>query len=1118
MGVSTFEGIAHLGTPEVVTYKIDGEQTGVYVHDGHVELVSRHGKVRTDLPVIKELEAMLVHVKEALFIGELYVVDNSGAAIPYPKAISTLRNPKGPEDESRIRIYMVDIADIAGHQYNSYGETVAVLDEYFKGGSLVSPVITIPKEMIEKAWNNEVLTNHYEGFVIHYAGGKVYKVKPIISFDLAVVFVELSANLQDQAGALGLAFMDPSGAYRMAGRVGTGFSSEARTAWLEWAKSRLIRQTGPVLWAKPEIVVEVVAKGANIRLTDCYDKDMNPIGERMSGVLREPSFRDIREDKSIAPEDLRLEQIPGWEGDIKTTASYPVHPDTVIVPPNEWHQQGIDEKAIWEHYDNVADKMVPLLKGYEIIVKAITPAGPVLIRHDPKTHGFIKIDSREDFDRWNNGRNVEFHRALGPETRLAWIDLDPRKDYPKEEMMRAIDYIKEHIYDIMEPVSIDVVYSGGRGYHVYFNLKEPMPVNEARSSLYGWLNAQVVPNFKKTSTGIIKGDDEMRFDVTTLKNTGSLRCPYSLNASTGKVAMPERKDIEKQASFDKISYIVHMPGHKNSKGESAPYVIKSHETDKIIGSYKNRGAAEHALKMMRVFKHKANLISDTVADIDKYVNDALIDLYSYLIKLDAGAPAFIYAITNLAKTISRLINERRLGAVSTWLIIPFLKMAWDAHKSGDPIPSINAIIESQMRIGSLTPKNIKFEFDPNSTQNEGRFRLRDPKDFDKDSFKRWTEWAGVKPVEGIGYVVGEIDGKKVLQAIRFNRAKFNEESAGKFWQKVKDMPGFEKHWVWERKATYVGTVGFNNHKWDGSFYPAEIKENERLKYYAMHFPVVEINATANSIPRRDVFERWASQVGHDFKFVFRVTYNKDIKDNMELLARRAFDTIGAHRFGAVCITIPSEAPYYSGAVEALFKSIPKFKYALDIRSEGWLNTEVLAVVTSYGGTIVRDHLLGGIINSDWEYIRLPVVASLKAAGLSTNMNVFSSVLTPLPEEKNETFIFTKDEVNDQEADIASAPGKAKKLIQLLKAREPSKIIDLRKELGPNGPDTYEGRNNAPTKSADTEDIDGPLFERKKSTVNEGPDIQDELTQDTAWVDCVDKNNGLSEPAEKKHLR
>ena len=121
MGVSTFEGIAHLGTPEVVTYKIDGEQTGVYVHDGHVELVSRHGKVRTDLPVIKELEAMLVHVKEALFIGELYVVDNSGAAIPYPKAISTLRNPKGPEDESRIRIYMVDIADIAGHQYNKIG-------------------------------------------------------------------------------------------------------------------------------------------------------------------------------------------------------------------------------------------------------------------------------------------------------------------------------------------------------------------------------------------------------------------------------------------------------------------------------------------------------------------------------------------------------------------------------------------------------------------------------------------------------------------------------------------------------------------------------------------------------------------------------------------------------------------------------------------------------------------------------------------------------------------------------------------------------------------------------------------------------------------------------------
>jgi len=54
----------------------------------------------------------------------------------------------------------------------------------------------------------------------------------------------------------------------------------------------------------------------------------------------------------------------------------------------------------------------------------------------------------------------------------------------------------------------------------------------------------------------------------------------------------------KTASMNKISYIVHMEGHKNSKGEVAPYVIKSHETNKILSSHKTRGEAVKHLQQM----------------------------------------------------------------------------------------------------------------------------------------------------------------------------------------------------------------------------------------------------------------------------------------------------------------------------------------------------------------------------------------------------------------------------------------------------------------------------------------------------------------------------------------
>jgi len=68
----------------------------------------------------------------------------------------------------------------------------------------------------------------------------------------------------------------------------------------------------------------------------------------------------------------------------------------------------------------------------------------------------------------------------------------------------------------------------------------------------------------------------------------------------------EGKDdpIEPDGSKIKVSFIVHMPGHKDSSGKAAPYVIKSHNTNEILSSHGSRGEAEKHLKQMKYFKHK----------------------------------------------------------------------------------------------------------------------------------------------------------------------------------------------------------------------------------------------------------------------------------------------------------------------------------------------------------------------------------------------------------------------------------------------------------------------------------------------------------------------------------
>jgi hypothetical protein len=56
------------------------------------------------------------------------------------------------------------------------------------------------------------------------------------------------------------------------------------------------------------------------------------------------------------------------------------------------------------------------------------------------------------------------------------------------------------------------------------------------------------------------------------------------------------------ASVKKTAYVAHVPGHRNSKGEAAPWVIKQHNTDKILESFKSESAAKEGLKNMESHK------------------------------------------------------------------------------------------------------------------------------------------------------------------------------------------------------------------------------------------------------------------------------------------------------------------------------------------------------------------------------------------------------------------------------------------------------------------------------------------------------------------------------------
>ncbi|MBR6891956.1 MAG: hypothetical protein IKN15_01685 [Bacteroidaceae bacterium] len=62
-------------------------------------------------------------------------------------------------------------------------------------------------------------------------------------------------------------------------------------------------------------------------------------------------------------------------------------------------------------------------------------------------------------------------------------------------------------------------------------------------------------------------------------------------------------------------YVCHIKGNRNSKGELAEWVIKSHETGKILSSHKSEQKAKEHLQQMHIFNEAADgFTSDSKSD------------------------------------------------------------------------------------------------------------------------------------------------------------------------------------------------------------------------------------------------------------------------------------------------------------------------------------------------------------------------------------------------------------------------------------------------------------------------------------------------------------------------
>jgi len=233
-------------------------------------------------------------------------------------------------------------------------------------------------------------------------------------------------------------------------------------------------------------------------------------------------------------------------------AAYPKHPETVVIEPNRWYKKGVTEKMIYEYYDSIKHKMIPFMKGKDIML-FIKTDGTVIKRKNSGGKP-IRINNEKDFEKHLSGRTIEWHITYGKRTDKYVVDLDPHEEFKNFEKVK--DYaarVGRLLKRQPEVTKVTYRFSGNRGIYVEAQLKGKMDIDRARKKLKELLDEEFKDDLNVTTK--LARPDQMRLDVSTFHYKGSIKAPYSLSGKTGLASIPikDLKGFKKEhARIDRV--------------------------------------------------------------------------------------------------------------------------------------------------------------------------------------------------------------------------------------------------------------------------------------------------------------------------------------------------------------------------------------------------------------------------------------------------------------------------------------------------------------------------------------------------------------------------------------
>lgn len=319
----------------LVSKKIDGELWFLVLGDGPAFLSSPTGRVVSgDVPVLVEAEAANKKVQgRTVIAGELFAAKPAGQG---RARVGDLAAAMGGEDKAQVeRMAFVGFDLLTGGDAESpvrshdYAERHAVLSRILAGGKRLQAIKTekvAGSEKVLALWNEWVEDGKGEGLVLRTGDGLVFKAKPSITLDAAIIGYTDSSDDPDGVGALLMALMRDDGQFQIVGSCGN-MPTETRQAFKKALSGKEIpsnyryaNSKGALYrFVKPETVIEFKvtdvqgedSSGEPIQrmVLEHTDKGWTVVREVPGASILHPVFVRVRDDKSVNKTDIRVAQV-----------------------------------------------------------------------------------------------------------------------------------------------------------------------------------------------------------------------------------------------------------------------------------------------------------------------------------------------------------------------------------------------------------------------------------------------------------------------------------------------------------------------------------------------------------------------------------------------------------------------------------------------------------------------------------------------------------------------------------------------------------------------------------------------------------------------------------------